>query len=563
MRRLGILLAVVLIASAAPAADAPTTSDATLTPGMGLAASRVVDVTGDGADDVLLVGTRGEVRVWKRDGKKAAMAAAAVGDFSLPEPKRTLLAVGDVLGTGGAPQLVVLSPKKVTAYRIGEDGVIDPAGTTLFRLPRRGPFALRIGAPRFSKIVSDLNGDGCLDVLVPGPKAIRVWLCRDGENGREFHHAASVRTDLKTSRSWSEHELSDMYESAFRIPYLDLKDVNGDDRPDLIVIDGSDHAFHLQREDGSFPEVPDRVLDLSIFQDTSPASSIRPGRALAGGSRPSLTMTDLDADGIPDYVISHRRRVWTFHGSADGPKFDRPTQILATAEDVSAFLVIPLDGDAHPDLLLLRIQVPSVTAIVGGLFTELSVEISATGYANRTGRAFSKLPDWRGAIEVRLPAITEMIRNPQALIERFEAATSKFRTTLEADFDGDGTKDVAMLSEDATRIDLWHIESRPGTEADLVGLRQLFFEDEKRVWTLEDVLSLLGGIAEERTRRLTGGRKPGTSIALRPGRYLLRSFDAGNLLGGGHHAIVVFYGDIEHAGEAVVDVFCYSGSDPD
>jgi len=555
MKRLGVCLVLVFLAAAAPAADGPTAPGATLSPELGLSATRVVDVTGDGADDILIIGKRGEVRIWSRAPGKAEMAAAAVGEFTLPEPKRSLLAVGDVLGTGGPPQLVVLSPKKVTAHRIHPDGGFDPAGTTLFRLPRRGPFSLRIGTPQFSRIVSDLNGDGRLDILVPGPESIRVWLSVDGENGREFRYAASVRTDLKTSRSFGEHKLSDTYESAFRIPYLDLRDVNGDSRPDLLVIDRYRHAFHLQRSDGSFPEAPDRVLDISIFQDTSAESSIRPGRALAGGNRPSLTMTDLDADGIPDYVISHRRKVWTFHGSADGPKFDRPTQILATAEDVSAFLVLPLDRDDHPDLMLLRVQVPSVTAILGALFTEFSIEISATGYANRTGRAFSKLPDWRGAIEVRLPAITEMIKNPQALIERFEAAASKFRTTVEADFNGDGTKDVAMLSEDGTRIDLWEVENRPTSDADILGLRQLFFEDEKRVWTLEDVLSLLGGIAAERTRRLTGGAKPTRKIKLRPERYLLRSFDTGDLLGDGRHAIVVFYQDTDRVGEAAVDVF--------
>jgi hypothetical protein len=331
--------------------------------------------------------------------------------------------------------------------------------------------------------------------------------------------------------------------------------VNGDERPDLMVVDGSSRAFHLQREDGSFPEKPDRLLDLSIFKDTTPASSVRPGRTLAGSQRQSLTMSDLDDDGMPDYVISHRRKIWTFFGSRDGPNFVRPTQILSTAEDVSAFLVIPLDEDPYPDLLLLRVQVPSITAIIGGLFSELSVEISATGYRNAKGRAFSRLPDWKGAVEVKLPAIVEMIRNPQALIARFEATASKFRSTVEADFNGDGTEDVAMLAEERDRIDLWEIEKRPESEADLIGFRALFFEDKKRVWTLDDVLSLLGGIAEERTRRLTGGKDPTRVIRLRPSRYELLKFEAADVAGDGKHAIVAYYLDRATGGTAVVDVF--------
>jgi hypothetical protein len=265
-------------------------------------------------------------------------------------------------------------------------------------------------------------------------------------------------------------------------------------------------------------------------------------------------MSDLDDDGMPDYVISHRRKIWTFFGSRDGPNFVRPAQVLSTAEDVSAFLVLPLDEDPYPDLLLLRVQVPSITAIVGGLFSELSVEISATGYRNAKGRAFSRLPDYKGAVEVRLPAIVEMIRNPQALIARFEATASKFRSTVEADFDGDGVVDVAMLAEARDRIDLWEIEERPASEADIIGLRDLFFENEKRVWTLDDVLSLLGSVAEKRTKILTGGKDPTRTIRLRPARYDLLSFEAIDVKGDGHHAIVACYLDRGEGGTAVVDI---------
>jgi len=563
MRRALIAAVLVAVAAIAPAAQEVARPTDTLAPDLALATQYVADVTGDGAEDVILVGSRGEVRVWSFDAKAkpAAMAKEAVGSFVLPDPKRTLLAVGDVLGTGGAPQLVVLSGKAVSAHCIGKDGGFDAVGVVLFRLPRRAPFALRIGEPRFSRIVSDLNGDGRLDVLVPGPEAIRIWLSHETEAGMEFVHAASVRTDLKSSRSWSDARLSEQYESAFRIPYLALQDVNGDERPDLMVIDGSSRAFHLQREDGSFPEQPDRVLDLSIFKDTTVASSIRPGRTLAGSQRQSLTMSDIDDDGMPDYVISHRRKIWTFYGSEDGPNFVKPTQVLSTAEDVSAFLVLPLDEDPFPDLLLLRVQVPSITAIVGGLFSELSVEISATGYRSeapekgKKGRAFSRLPNWKGAVEVRLPAITEMIRNPQALISRFEATASKFRSTVEADFNGDGTDDVAMLSEARDRIDVWEIEKRPESEADLIGLHSLFFTDKKRVWTLDDVLAKLGGIAEERTRQLTGGEPPTRTLRLRPSRYEFRKFEAADVRGDGRHAVVVSYQDRGAAGGAVVDVY--------
>ncbi len=344
-------------------------------------------------------------------------------------------------------------------------------------------------------------------------------------------------------------------ESIFRIPYLELSDVNGDGRPDLMVSSGDRRTFHLQREDGSLPEQPDRVLDLTIFRDTTPPAQIRPGRILAGVEDPGLQMTDLNVDGIPDYVISHRRKLWIFLGSADGPRFTEPTAILKTAEDVSALLVQPLDDDQYPDLLLLRLQVPSVGAIISGFFTELDVEISATGYVNQQGRTFSGQPDYKGEVVVRLPAISSIIKNPQALLSRFEAAASKFRPSIDGDFDGDGTEDVAMLSEDRSSIDVWRIEQRPETPADQLGLRSLFFEEENRRWTLDDVLSWLADVAQERTRRLTGGREPDARVLVDPERYELLGFDPADVDGDGAAEIAVFRADTQADRAGRVDVY--------
>jgi hypothetical protein len=561
MRRVAWLAALVLalLSTAARGGGEVKEPIAVLDPGFELADRRIADVDGDGAAEVVLIGAAGEVRVWHDDGQGKGMAAKAVGSFVLPYPSRSLLAIGD-LKDGKGVRLVVLSPRKITAHSLGEDGGFASEGETLIRSSRRAKlFPLRVGRPRFAGILSDLNGDDRLDIVIPGPERIAIWLCRpEGEGEKQklhFQRTATVETDLFSSRTFDGKRLSSQHESAFRIPSLDLKDVNGDDRPDLTVRDDEKRAFHLQREDGTIPEKPDRVLDLSIFRDSAPPARIRPGRTLAGGRKATLQTPDLDNDGIQDYVIAHRRKIWIFHGSRDGPNFTAQSRTLVTAEEVSALLVLPLDDDDFPDLLLLRVQVPSIASLVSGFFSELEVEISASGYASEKGRTFSKLPKWKGVVSVRLPAISAIIKNPQALMARFEATASKFRAAKTADFDGDGTDDVAMLAEDRSRIDVWKVEPKPMSMADLVGLRALFFEDKKREWSLDDVLTLLGGIAEERTRRLTDGRVPDRTIVLPGGRYEVLGFEAADIDGDGRSEAVVFARDGKADGAARITIF--------
>ena len=95
---------------------------------------------------------------------------------------------------------------------------------------------------------------------------------------------------------------------------------------------GRTRAFHMQRKDGTIPTHPDVVLDLRIFRDTAPVSALRPGRILAGANRAQYQSRDLDQDGIPDYVIGHRRKVWVFHGNKVRPQFTEPSTILKVSE---------------------------------------------------------------------------------------------------------------------------------------------------------------------------------------------------------------------------------------
>lgn len=528
---------VLLLAAAAAGAQELKRRQA-LAPGFPVSVYRVLDVDRDGKDDLLLVGRKGEVRVWSAAGGKFPRKPR--GTLVLPDPDHTLLAQADFLKRGGAPQLLALARSGVALYPVGADGVHTAEAVPL---DRRARFRLRTGRPLFADIVQDVNGDGRPDLVVPGRERTQVWIMQNGEAPR-LRKAAEIATDIWRNEMRRAENLSDRLRSRFTLPQLRTRDVNGDGRRDLVVESGSLRAFHLQQADGTLPARPDVNVDLKIFRDTTPAAKIRPGRILAGGDSQRYQTRDLDDDGIPDYVIAHRRKVWVFHGNREKPQFTDPTTILKVSEDVTALMLMHLNGDEYPDMLIVKVHVPTLGTLIVGAMRSFDVELDALGYASSRGRTFERTPTWKSRITVRVPALVKILKNPGALLGRFEEVGRKFRVTHEADLDGDGAKETVMASEDRTRIDVWHGAKTPAAEStdyDKV-IRRVLFEEEDTRWDIDRILQFLGGLAEQRSRRLTGGRAPDTSFALRnPAAYQYRTLVVGDFDGDERAEIVVHY----------------------
>lgn len=522
--------------------------------GFPVSETRVLDVDGDGSDDLLVVGVAGEVRVWRHDPETGALAAKPAGSLVLANPDRALLAVADVLGGGERPQLVVLTREGVLVHRVDADGSFARGAENVAPRTR---LSLRIGRPRFADIARDVNGDARPDLVVPRGDVCELWLhagAPAGETLPSFAKAASIRVALRRATSTRAEALSDVLESSFRIPDLAIADVNGDARRDLVVEDGKHRAWHLQRADGAFPADADVSLDLETFRDTTPEATVKLGKTLAGGDEQRMETRDLDGDGIPDYVIAHRRKVWVFHGTGNGPQFTDPSDVLRVADDVTMLLLLALDDDPHPDLLLLRVQMPTVGTLLRGLVAAWEVEIGALGYAaQRGGRRFETTPRWRGSLAVRLPSILGILKDPDALLRRFEDVSRKFRQNAVGDFDGDARADVALLSEKGDVVEVYAGVRR---ETDDAGgdraIGEVFFGEEGRVWELDAVLAWLGDVAQRITARRTGGAPPVARFALRESPFERTGFATGDTDGDGRDEVIVVY---DRGGEeAVVDV---------
>jgi len=542
------LLVAALAAGSARAAEPMLRRADTLSTDLALSGHRVADVDGDGRDELVLLGADGRVRVVRRDAD--GRLTAPLGELVLPHPAHSLVGLGHVAGDDRL-HLIVASPDGVDAYPSVPDAgfAVRP-----LHLAGRARFTLRVGAPRFAPIARELNRDGLTDVVVPHGDRCEIWLQEESEGGPRLARAASVEVDVRRSTEVAGAALTDVLESTFTIPDLDVEDVNGDGRRDLLVSDGDVRAFHIQRDDGTFPAEPDVRVDLEMFRDTTPEADVRLGRTLAVNDDRRYESGDLDGDGIPDHVIAHRRKVWVFLGGPAGPQFEKPVAVLKTAEDVTALLLVRVDEDELPDLVLIRLQVPTAATLLKGLLTEWDVDLSAVGYPGRREGGFATDAAWHGDLTVRLPALLGVIRDPEALVRRFEEVSERFGRSVVADLDGDGGEDVLLVEEgDAPRVDLWlgGGSGDAGESERLVG--DVLFADRDRTWTLERMLSFLGDLAQRRAARLTGGREPDGTVALRADLER-RAIEAADLDGDGRDEILVLH---DGPDGAILDVLAW------
>jgi len=427
-------------------------------------------------------------------------------------------------------------------------------------LARRAKFKLRVNDPLFASVVQDINSDGQLDIVVPGAERTEVWI----RDGKRFRRTARIAVEIDRWDSVDGQALSDSLTTSFRIPNLRTQDVNGDGRPDLLVRSGRKRSFHLQAEDGSFPAEPDVRLDLRIFRDTTPAASMRPCRTLAGGNSQRYESRDLDGDGIPDYVIAHRRKVWVFHGNKVRPQFTKPTTILKVSDDITAMVIANLDDDRFPDLLLLKVQVPSAAGIVAGLVGGLEIDASALGYANDGKRGFSRIPKWRSTITLQIPSITKILKNPGKIFDRFEQAGKKFRVRRSANLNGDEFEDTLLLSEDQRKLEFWEGNRELSDAAATLdfekSIRRILFEDKNKTWDLDRIVKFVSDLADRRTETLTGGRAPTATLQLRnASMFEFMDFTTGDIDGDGRDELIVRYAPGGLTNRPIFDIIRFKG----
>jgi hypothetical protein len=479
-----------------------------------ITSQRLADTDGDGRQELLLVchdlvtGKSSLVRVGFDDNNQQLIQR---GEIVLTDPAHTLIAVEDLLPAKGA-EVILATPRRTACVAWSVDG--EPGKQIV--LARSAKFRVRVDQPQLSPFVIDLNKDGKLDLMLPSLEGVQPYFQEKlGEDGVPVFRSMDpfrvpVRAGVDTGSGGIDQELT----GSIGIPQIHTEDLNGDGRPDLLTKEGFRRAYHLQRTDGTF-EKPIEV-DLKQFVDSTPKAAMDLGTTAVLSDDQMMQRGDVNGDGIPDHVIAHRRKIWTFLSDTSGPQFKK-ARTQAVADDVTQLLLIDLDRDNCDDLLTFRVQLPGLATIVLALVRSIDIDVRAVGYKSEKN-GFAGAPKWRRTVTVRIPPLLSLLGQQEELIDRFTNLINKARISARGEFVTADRPDLALVTEDNSAIELFpnvpaapELDSNEGAQM----LGELLFTDENTVFDIDRIFGLASGFLDRMNDQSVGERKPTASIKLR------------------------------------------------
>ncbi|HZN39891.1 MAG TPA: VCBS repeat-containing protein [Planctomycetota bacterium] len=541
----------------APAAAAQQSVLARLEPKSEVVIEFLADTDGDGRAELVLVAADGQLDRHGLRAQNGGSAFAPMGTLRLRDPAHSLLACRDI---GPAPGLeLVVADSRGTVWLPWPDANGTPEPRSLARAAR---FLLRIDRPLEAPFVQDLDHDGRLDLLLPTLQGCTPFLQQqpaDGATGLEFRALAPLSLPVQVNLDASNGTLDDEHQMSLVIPQVETVDLNGDGRPDLLTHDGDKYGFHLQRASGGFG--PPIEVDVMQFRDSTPSAVMAPGSTLVLGDKPMLQRGDVDGDGIPDFVIAHRRKVWTLLATTAGPQFTK-ARTQAVADDVSGMFLIDLDEDRRADLLSFQVQLPGIGSLLLGLVQSIDIDIKAVGYRSEGG-AFANIPAWRRTVTLRIPPLLSLLSKQEEIVQRFLGILSKARQSVRGAFVSQTANDVALVSTDGALLELFPMTEAPtlGSAAGRRKLRDLLFDDPDPVFDIDRVFGLISGLLDQRAASLTGDAKSVASIQLRDrAAWRLLKLLAANLDGTRSDEVVAVYENVATPALRAYDVLTWNAA---
>ncbi|MEM9799665.1 MAG: VCBS repeat-containing protein [Planctomycetota bacterium] len=285
----------------------------------------------------------------------------------------------------------------------------------------------------------DIDEDGRLDLVLPGPGRFHLRLNRgpDRDDATRVAWSTPVEVDYEPAINYSlgdPQRLSSTFGQRVRVPWFQMKDVDGDGRPDLVSTTLDRVAFHLARPE--IDALPSWELDLSALKNDVSASDIDLDNLLGAVSGFAQYRTE-DLDGVPpnDLIIGSEGTFKVYLGGAATGPVAKPDQVLKASGNVLYFFVRDVLGDDLPDLQIARGERISLAQLLKYLVVPGQLDFDVFTYENEGG-TFASRPTKRTTLAVRVPRLFSLMKDFDEVADELEAQWDIPARRL--DWNGDG-----------------------------------------------------------------------------------------------------------------------------
>jgi hypothetical protein len=431
-----------------------------------------------------------------------------------------LFDIADLDGDG-QDELYLLHRGGVDAYRFTQ-GKSELVRSGALIEGQRG-----IAHPQLSRydFLGDFDGDGALELLFPADGTLYVFRRGAGKDPKAGFALVDQQPTprAQVSVQLARQDLADRNSAQIRIP---RPPQTGDGRGKAVLRIGKQFAVSAADGTGLGPGG-----EVSVRAEDDPLEPFRKrhGITLKGSDTFQSLLRDLDGDQRDDYTVIHGNRIWVYKGQGERFDFDRaPDQLLkVSGADRMLALLLPVNDDPRPDLVLFKYEQPSVARVVAALAIGLRAEIEVLAYEN-DGKAFARKPSLRSTLVINVPPLLQVASRFEQIVGDFRDAFRPLRSLASGDFDGDGTEDVLRLA--ASQLELYRSEpGRPPIDlesaraSDFLGayegqglVRKVLFDAPRKSLGLESSLELIRDVVSQVQVSVLAGREPTVRIPVDP-----------------------------------------------